>query len=443
MFRRLSEENIPYCILRNYDTLPDINPGSDIDMLIAKDKLLTAHNIFTEMEYALNIRILQIIKREHVIQIRLYQYLSVIDHFFLQIDVHCDEKYLGAVYLNGDDILQHKRLHNTFYVPSLVHEAIISLFSKLLVSGSVKDKYKDFIKSVIIDNEKEFIKVLSDIIKPLIAFKVVGAIKNNEWGKLAYLQRSICSSLWINAFLRNPYDTGINFFKVCFYALKYRMFPTGIVVCILGIDGSGKSTIAGKAMKILNKAFPSDANCILHWRPNLLPALRTLYGKKDEDYNKHITISPQSRVFALLRFLYYMVDIILGYYLKVYHLARQNALVIFDRYAYDFYVDPHRYGFNIPDWILKIFSLIIPSPNLVIYLETPSEILSKRKNELTIEEINRNIENFRLLLPKLPNLKIINTDKPLNLVLDDVIVSILKRAENITSNKLQLIKKHE
>ena len=88
-----------------------------------------------------------------------------------------------------------------------------------------------------------------------------------------------------------------------------------------------------------------------------------------------------------------------------------------DRYYYDFLVDRKRYGFNVPDWLPRVVANIIPRPDMVIYLDNEAQPLFLRKQELTLEELRRQIHVFRKLAYLLPNAHVIRTDKPLEEVI--------------------------
>jgi len=70
-------------------------------------------------------------------------------------------------------------------------------------------------------------------------------------------------------------------------------------------------------------------------------------------------------------------------------------MYVFDRYFYDYYIDPQRLRIKLPKWVLKLFGVIVPRPDMVLCLGASAEIIHKRKPELSLEEVRRQVEALR------------------------------------------------
>ena len=77
--------------------------------------------------------------------------------------------------------------------------------------------------------------------------------------------------------------------------------------------------------------------------------------------------------------------------------AQFDHITIFDRYIYDFLVDPRRARINLPYWVRKMFAKMVKQPKIVFVLETDAETILSRKQELTKDEIERQLSEFRKL----------------------------------------------
>jgi thymidylate kinase len=216
---------------------------------------------------------------------------------------------------------------------------------------------------------------------------------------------------------------------------------TGIICVVLGSDGSGKGSVLDG---ILSKQVELiDNRKGFHWRPGSLPSLRKLVNPKHNI--REDIINPQSekhknrnRVISFIRWFYYSLDYIIGYYFKILPLKRKGVYIFFDRYYYDYFVDPIRYGFHLPQWLFKSILPLIPKPDLTIYLDNDPEELFKRKQELPIEELRRQVNAWREFIPSLPNAKIVTTDKPLEEVVNEVTRLILERRAEMTRKILKI-----
>jgi thymidylate kinase len=210
----------------------------------------------------------------------------------------------------------------------------------------------------------------------------------------------------------------------------------------LGPDGSGKSSLIDKFNAFRRALHPEKRFVKFHWRPGMLPQIRTLLGKSKLE-NEFVIAHPhspkkRSRTTSFLRWMYYSIDYIIGYYLKILPMKIRTTAVIMDRYYYDIIVDPVRYGFNLPKWLLKLPLRFIPQPDLTIYLDNEPEELYKRKQELPVSELKRQVEAWREFIPSLPNARIVTTDKPLEDVVHEVTKLVLERRAEMTRGMLKI-----
>lgn len=134
----------------------------------------------------------------------------------------------------------------------------------------------------------------------------------------------------------------------------------------------------------------------------------------------------QNRVKSLLRFFYYLADYLIGYPIKIYWAKVKKNIIIFDRYYYDYLVDLYKYQFNIPKWLPKLFLPLIPAPDMTIYLDADPEVLHRRKQELSLSELKRQVQEFKKALAKIPNSIIVTTDKPIAKIVGEISYKILK-----------------
>lgn len=159
-------------------------------------------------------------------------------------------------------------------------------------------------------------------------------------------------------------------------------------VVLVGPDGSGKSTIADALMVRLQEQFPGSWR--FHWRPGLFPKLgRPLRDSGSTSDRKASGSPPQlsryTGIISLLRFIYYWVDFVVGYWVKVFPRRMRRQLIVGERYYLDVVVHPERYGFKVPGWLLGLARAAVPSPDLVILLKAEPQVIYSRKPELSLD----------------------------------------------------------
>jgi glycosyltransferase involved in cell wall biosynthesis/thymidylate kinase len=162
--------------------------------------------------------------------------------------------------------------------------------------------------------------------------------------------------------------------------------PTGLFVVVVGPDGSGKSTVATAVLGQLERAFRRTWR--FHWRPGLLPRLGRHARQPDAAAASPPDEASKYRgLVSLARFIYYWLDFILGYWLVIYPRRAQTTLVLAERYFPDVVVNPQRYGFSVPSWMLRVAAAMVPSPDLVVILKGDPQAIFSRKGELSPAKI--------------------------------------------------------
>jgi thymidylate kinase len=143
----------------------------------------------------------------------------------------------------------------------------------------------------------------------------------------------------------------------------------------------------------------------LHFRPRILPNINQLLTGKtetvEEFHNPH-RAAPANGPSSLLRITYYWTDYLFGYWVRLRRLCARNRTVIFDRYFYDFIVDPRRSRLSLPGWVPRLFLALTPKPDLVFLLDADAELIYARKQELKPKEIDRQLSLYRTLAARDP-----------------------------------------
>tara|TARA_B110000444_G_C18627162_1_gene495051 strand:+ start:75 stop:662 length:588 start_codon:yes stop_codon:yes gene_type:complete len=165
-----------------------------------------------------------------------------------------------------------------------------------------------------------------------------------------------------------------------------------IIISIMGVDGSGKTTIA----KNLNKRLKKSK--YLHLRPYIL-----FQDRRRVVRNPHLQKKSSSLV-SFLRILSWLISYI------IFFTSNKNLKIcIFDRYAHDILIDPLRYKHNLSFNLTKFVLNFFPKPNMWIFLNPPLETIKTRKLELSDKEYKKQVNSYVKLFRHKKNVLRFNT----------------------------------
>ena len=148
LFQHLAEANIPYCVLRDYEGLPETF-GNDLDILVER------HYIGRFREILLN----AVMERGWLLvkEIRKFAFWSYYfcpsrfedsQRHVLQVDVFSPITWKGIALVSSEYILRERRLYKQFYVARPGHEAATTLLKDLLAQGQVLPKHQPRIRTL-------------------------------------------------------------------------------------------------------------------------------------------------------------------------------------------------------------------------------------------------------------------------------------------------------
>ena len=193
----------------------------------------------------------------------------------------------------------------------------------------------------------------------------------------------------------------------------------GIMIVLLGPDGSGKSSVIRQLISAPLPAFQRTK--YIHLRPRIGLMTNEKAVPVVDPHDK----ASRSRLASIVKILYFLFDYGVGYVWKIQPLLMRSTLVVFDRYYHDLLVDPKRYRYGGPMWLARLVGKIIPRPDLCLLLDAPPEVLRSRKQEVSFEETNRQRVAYLELVRGMKNDVVVDASKPLNDVVAEVNTVIL------------------
>ena len=344
-------------------------------------------------------------------------------------------KRAGAIYLDDKTISNHILMHkNGFNVPSPGLEATVILFK----SKKIKEKFK---KSIIDFSEKEpekFLEITKKFLGITNAKNILKMIMNKEWKEIEGQYNFFSLNIVSRFFLSKPLTAIKQAMFSLYVKLKTFISPlhqigVGFFVVLIGPHGSGKTTTAKRIIgsETLKRIFSERK--YFYRRFKIFPELKKINRFVMRKEPKVITYKDDTNFqFSFFRSILYVV-----YYGLEYSFARilirknreKDSLIVFDRYFYEYFLQ--RAYSKCPRWILSFFDKIIAQPDLIVFLENSPKVICSRKQEISIKEIERQINVCK---------KIIN-NHPHNSCTIRTGISVDEVVENINECMLQKLKK--
>lgn len=227
--------------------------------------------------------------------------------------------------------------------------------------------------------------------------------------------------------------------------------PNLPLIAIIGIDGSGKTTVCTTLVAWLNKTYPTKLCHLGKQTGNIgrkiaqLPLLGKKINKNiDKKANKSRSAEGSSGFVALVIFILSMKRVYRFY--KMLALRKKGFLIITDRYPQTSFVGglegPELHTDNpkslitkiITKWERKIYyKMTRHTPDLVIRLNVDIDTAMSRKPDHNRQNITRKIKSISQLTFNHAPIVDINTTEPLEDVLKqarEAITNILKKTNN-------------
>ena len=401
LFRELENEDVQYFILRNYENLPEQNLGKDIDIVIKPKAYSQTEKILLKVMAMFDIHYYQITQFDRM---RCWYIMDDKKHFGIHIDIIENEVYKGFEFFSFEKLYKNVEKYNGFYVLNKTMDTIMLLVQNIVAYKCLKNKYRTTIANnyALFKNgiDKEILSFWGD----KLGRKMIDSLNKSDFDSIIENAYKYEKGAMKRIFLKRPFYTikGITRFlcgkihRVILCPRKFWRF-----IAVEAPDGTGKTTFIDSLVTELRRYYVSDEGrfCIHHFRPLILPNLGAVgekagVMKQDTDFTKPHRAKPAGKLSSFIRMTYYWVDYLIGMPYLLRKEVKAERYTIFDRYIFDFVVDPKRARISLPYWMRKMFARMVIQPQIVFVLNTEADVIYKRKQELELNEIKRQLDEF-------------------------------------------------
>jgi thymidylate kinase len=401
LFQQLEEREVRYCVLHSWQGLPEELP-SDLDLAVHPGDRARLPVVFQELRqkgYQL-VQCLNYFPQAYYFVLVWFEDLALES---VAVDITFQYRRSGLISLSGEELTAGRQRFKEFWVASPATE-FAYLLAKRTWKRSVPPSHARRLK-VLAEKlgRAEAEKLAGKAFMGKLKAAVVEACAN---GSLDELLRRIGAPPWRTGLLRHPFGLARFLFGEAVRVIGRCLQPTGLFIVVLGPDGVGKSTLAGRLQQALAPCF--RRHYLFHWRPMVISPQRKALGPTTNPQSE----LPRGLLGSVAALLVVFMDYWLGYALVLRPSVTRSGLVIFDRYFQDLLVDPRRYRYGGPMWLAKFLSRFVPRPELLmLVLDAEDKVILSRKREVVLEELRRQRAGYRQFTAQEGKARLIKTDQ--------------------------------
>ena len=438
LFAKFDDRGISYCLLRNFEDLPD-EVEDDVDILVRPEDLqvveATVNSLLTDF-----IVLVRRTKRNG----HLLFHLASIEEMKragkegrpaagVLLDFQTQLQWMGIAYMDPQAVLVQRKRYRNFYVAGLQYRASHVLCHALLDKGYFKTDYRETINRSMSLVGKGALVPLTPFIGDSMTTRLHTWLLEVDVEQILTIRRALILRLLVHR--RGSIPS-----LIAFLGRKYMriaraiLFPPGVLVATAGPDGVGKSTLITQLGMILSETIGPVKEQYMGWRQSVLPTKRLIglglivlaHWKTKKTTTSHSGPMQSPIVAQSLSNLHYFLDLWARYLFQIRPALMRGSLVLCDRYFYDILVNDI--------WLSKnpvtrsLLLAMIPQPTITVLFKGDPEAIAARKQEISTAEVNRQLAEFSRLRSGIGVSMELDAEQPLNDNVAVVIAAVVEKS---------------
>jgi hypothetical protein len=429
LFDALARDGVAAFVLRNYEGFPAANVGSDVDFLIRRSDLARAVRALQSIP---GIRVVGYAERHYVAHLFVEGVTPTPGVRALGIDFIWSMNWKGVPYVTAEEVLAAARPLEagsaTFYAPSPVHEAIISLLASLIIGGRLKEKYLPKVRQTFGESRSETIACLRPLYGEKVASRLVDAvIADNRQDALKCvwpLRLALVSrGLW-----HHPWRSTFNAARYHLREFMVRCTPQTLeTICFTGAELRSREELMDNLLPLLKNSAK-----LVERRP---------FGPPDSQYAKALDSTPgvQTRggFFLSLASMLKIVFEAAKEWLRLLKKRDNLTLRISQSCTYHLPLGAPRRREEFSWRFTRLVWNLLPAPDLWILLDSTVDQMLSGNPGLTREKAEMLLASFRMDVKTRKSGIIIDASRPDGIVVEEVVAAILAALVRRTQSALQ------
>lgn len=408
VFDVLEHGGISYCVLHGYEGFPEAM-GSDVDLIVpATVTAAQLAALFARHRPALEARVVR--------QSGTYFVLLCEREFatprFLILDCQPACEIAGVAFLDGEEILRGRRRHGNFWIPAPATE-FHCLVARRIIKRSLDDRRAAHLSALYRQDPAAWRSVLTTTWQPKAVDRLTGAAASGDWSEVRANLDVFAEELRSHLSGARPIAAGRTWLATQVARLGRVLDPPGFHLVMLGPDGAGKSSVIDALEKSMVGPFARVHTL------GFAPPIKRPWRRGPPDTSTPHTLAPRSYAVSVLRAMYWLAYNLSGH-LTLRLAKARSTLILNDRHFIDILVDPVRYRYGGPRWLLRLIAKLAPRPDAIVLLNGPPDVLQARKRELTLAETERQCRDYLALVKRQRRSHIVDAAQSFDRVMRDV-----------------------
>ena len=416
-----------YVILAGYQAYPD-RIDSDVDFLVSESDFARLPELLSQPANVAGARLVQMLQHEttacyYVLAIQVGVHMA-----YLHPDAAAAYRRHGRLWLSSKAVLATRRLAPAgFWIPAVAVE-FEYYFVKRVDKALLEARHIESLAALMAQDPDGCQAALQRLMPSRLLADVASAISKQNLAWLTAHRGALKTALQ-RCHAKEPFKHRCSNLWTELTRKVHRILqPTGLVIAVLGPDGSGKTTLINHLEQEFAPAFRQLRR--FHLRPHFGNVASG--GAVTQPHAQ----PPRGYFVSTLKMGLFLADYGSGWLRHVRLAKMRSSLVVFDRYFHDMLVDPQRYrlpqNFAPARWLAPL----IPKPDLWLVLNAKPEQLVARKGEITLADAQQLSLAYQELARELPNAVMVDTSQSLEATLTDAVAAVRQQLEHRMSHRL-------
>lgn len=378
-----------YIILRNWENLPFSYPGSDIDLYVSKKTfqiiLLKLNEICKSTNYKIWKKTSKTFDIQHIAFIPLTKGRL---EDIVRLDFILSLSWMGTEFFSFDFLYKNKSVFNEISVLKQPLLSSVTLINIILYNGKIKQKYINEYNSLSHEQQEYLFSIASTIFRNK-------QVSNNNLLFINNFENSIFSKLRNSFLFKNWYRIPVGLIKKLSVIISRAYSPPGKFIVLFGPDGTGKTTIADQLKLDFSSIFYLGV-AHFHFFPKIFKTsfIKIYVNKFRKKQNlSHWEIKQQKplMLLSIIRLIRLVIIFWVSYIFYIYPRILKGQLIVGERWSFDLVYDPGGKEIHLPLWLELLAFSLTPKPKIAFSLGGNSDIISSRKNDIPLSEIENQL----------------------------------------------------